>query len=48
MLEAGLSVDPKLSGARNTMARRKDQVRSRVAFARKRVNGLFVNKKKEI
>ena len=48
MLDHGYSVDPRLIGSRETLSRRKDQVRSRVASARKRVNGLFVNKKKEM
>ena len=48
MLDSGINVvNPKLVGTRNTMSRKKDMVRSRVAAARKRVNGLFVNKKKE-
>ena len=48
MLDQGYNVDPKLIGARNTIARKKDKVRSRVASSRKRVNGLFVNKRKEL
>ena len=31
-----------------TKTRKKDEVRQRVALNRKRVNGLFVNKKKEM
>ena len=40
----GMRVDPLLIGSKNTMARKKDQVRSRVASARKREKGLFVSK----
>jgi len=44
MLDAGYDVDHKKVGGRFTMARKKDRVRSRQAFVRPRVNGLFVNK----
>jgi hypothetical protein len=36
------------SFGRFTKVRVKDQVRSRVAFARKRENGLFVSKRREL
>jgi hypothetical protein len=36
------------SFGRFTKVRAKDQVRSRVAFARKRENGLFVSKRREL
>ena len=39
--------DPFLKGSKFTIARAKDKVRSRVAFNRQRVNGLFVSKQKE-
>jgi len=42
--QLGMRVDPMLIGSRETMARKKDQVRSRVASARKREKGLFVSK----
>jgi len=48
MMDLGLKVDPKLTGARNTLGRKKDPIRSRVASERKRVSGLFVNKRKEM
>ena len=48
MLDQGIRVDPKLVGGQFTMSRKKDKVRSRVASARKRVNGLFVDKNKEL
>lgn len=44
-------IDPgqlKKSFGRFTKVRVKDQVRSRVAFARKRENGLFVSKHREL
>ena len=44
MLDAGYDVDHKKVGGRFTMARKKDHTRSRQAFVRPRVNGLFVNK----
>jgi hypothetical protein len=47
MMDSGFKVDHKLIGSRETMSRQKDRVRQRVAHARKRVNGLFVNKYKE-
>lgn len=42
-----MGVNSKLFG-RFTKVRTKDQVRARVAFARKRVGGLFVSKKREL
>ena len=48
MIDCGFKVDPKLIGSRETMSRTKDRVRQRVAHKRKRVNGLFVNKRKEL
>ena len=48
MLDAGYDVDHKKVGGRFTMARKKDHTRSRQAFVRPRVNGLFVNKQKEL
>lgn len=44
MMDLGYDVDHKKIGGRFTMARKKDQIRSRQAFVRPRVNGLFVNK----
>ena len=37
-----------LMKATNTRTRKKDEVRQRVALNRKRINGLFVNKRKEM
>ena len=37
-----------LMSAQSTRTRQKDEVRQRVALSRKRVNGLFVNKKREM
>ena len=48
MLDMGFRVDPKQIGGQFTMSRKKAKVRSRVASARKRVNGLFVDKNKEL
>ena len=48
MLDAGYDVDHKKVGGRFTMARKKDHTRSRQAFVRPRVNGLFVNKLTEL
>ena len=49
MMEIGLKVDHKVKNySGSTVVRKKDPVRARVAAARKRVNGLFVNKKKEL
>ena len=47
MFEDPTGANSKLFG-RFTKVRTKDQVRSRVAFARKRVGGLFVSKKREL
>ena len=47
MHDSGFKNHAKPLGARDTMARKKDLVRSRVASARKRQKGLFVNKEKE-
>ena len=48
MLDMGLDVaGPNLISSKFTLSRKKDKVRSRVAFSRHRVNGLFVNKQKE-
>ncbi len=47
MLENGHKVrDPFLKGSHFTLAKKKDKVRSRVAHARQRVDGLFVSKDK--
>ena len=48
MLDAGMSVDPKLIGSRETLSRKKRRDRQKVAFSRVRVDGLFVSKKKEL
>lgn len=48
MLDQGIPVNPKLIGSRDTISRKKDRARQKVAFSRVRVNGLFVNKKKEL
>ena len=48
MLEHGYKVrDLFLKGSHFTLSKKKDKVRSRVALARQRVDGLFVNKDKE-
>lgn len=47
MMELGYDVDHRKIGGRFTMARKKDHARSRQAFVRPRINGLFVNKTKE-
>ena len=49
MLEQGLSLNTKsLMSATTKRTRKKDEVRQRVALSRKRVKGLFVNKRKEM
>ena len=48
LIQQGIKVNPKLLGSRLSRARKKDQVRAKVANARVRVNGLFVNKQKEL
>ena len=49
MIDSGLKVNNlRMGGRRETLSKKKDQSRSKVALARKRVKGLFVNKKKEL
>ena len=46
MMEEGMYVNPhSIMSSSSTKARKKDQVRQKVALARKRVNGLFVTKR---
>ena len=47
-LRAGKSVNPELESTRFSKGRAKDRSRQRVALARKRINGLFVNKHREL
>ena len=48
-MDNGLYVNPKsVMGSKFTKPRKKDLVRQRVALSRKRENGLFVNKQKEM
>lgn len=47
-LRAGKSVNPELESTRFSKGRVKDRSRQRVALARKRINGLFVNKHREL
>ena len=49
LMDQGVTADPRsLMTSITTKTRKKDEVRQRVALNRKRVNGLFVNKKKEM
>ena len=49
IMDQGVNIDPRsLMAQISTKTRKKDEVRQRVALNRKRVNGLFVNKKKEL
>ena len=49
MMDQGVNMNAKsLMSAQSTRTRQKDEVRQRVALSRKRVNGLFVNKKREM
>ena len=49
LMDKGIYVNPKsFMGESTKKSKKKDYVRQRVALSRKRVNGLFVNKQKEM